>query len=284
MSERSAEIHRRQLDDIAELAGISIENLMLTLAPYPMREWAVVLRELLPEIVFLFGPAAGQLGVQYYNERKAVLIETVAEEELSSIEGAVSFRANASMIPQDLIREGIDKSIDFFVGSVFNKIDAGELTPENPEKEIVEYLADLPNEKIEELTQELKNVAGRDISNFSRKTIAVAANLDPAPLIPVRAVNENGCDYCRLLHHRGRISQPKYYNPKKDQATGHFHPGCRCTVDLAPSGDVIPPEWYMDFQDEYDEAVTDAGTTSRNRLLSQMRKNRKAKEAKASEG
>lgn len=266
MSEMSAEIHRRQLEDIAELAGFTVEELLDQLEPYPLREWAAVLRELIPGVVINFGTAAAVLGVDYYNSRRALIMPKKATKAESA------FQATLDMIPQTLIDEGLNKSLNYFVSQIFQKIEDGVIVNAADAEKAVEYLSDIQPEEIKKITEGLTEVVKTNTLDFSRKTIDAAAELDPAPIKKTRSVNKGGCNWCKLLHARGYIKEPKYKPliPLGD-VTGHFHENCRCTVDIA-YGEVVPPLWYEEWFARYRSAAGKLGTTEKNAVVSELRR------------
>jgi hypothetical protein len=275
MSERSAEIHRRQLDDIADLAGMTTEELLAALQPYPLREWAVVLRELLPGVVLNFGNAASVLAVDYYNQRRSQIVPKAKQKQMP-------FNASLDMIPKNLLDEDTGKTIDWFINSVFKGIDDGTLVNKSDPTKAVEFLDDIQPEEVAKIQTKLDNVIRTNVMNYSRKTIDKIAEIDPAPIKKKRSVNTGGCEWCKLLHARGYIKEPKF-KPliPLDDVTGHFHEGCRCTVDIA-YGEVVPPIWYDKWIEEYKNASGDLGTTEPIPLISEMRR-RNAEAAKKTE-
>lgn len=279
MSERSSEIHRRQLEDVADLSEAAIETLMLTLATYPIAEWARVLRGLLPDLVETFGEAAGILAIQYYNDRREIILAELVEEDKAFNK---VFEATDAMIPRDKIREGVGSSIDYFIGKLFKNINNGTYKNIKDADAPVEYLDDLGEEEIASLTQELKNQTSRDVKNFSRETIEIASNADPAPIEPVRSVNDGGCPWCKFLHVQGKMA-------------GNFHTGCNCDVDLLPARKVTKattfkslvglssardtkkptrkvtePSWYDEYQEAYNAASKSIGSSKPSDVLYEM--------------
>lgn len=261
MSERSSDILRSQLDDIAKLAGIDVENLMTLLEGFPPKEWAEVIRLMVPQIVATYGPMSTDVTTGYYNERRGILVKRDLAEGQRQPK---KFKATEALADNVVIQKQLKDSLEYYIGQTFKNTPQESLEgiPATLDDNGGRTMTELPADVLDlrrNLAGNLMNIVKREIFNHSRRAVIASATRDPARFIAVRSVNSDGCNFCKLQYHAGGKLRRQ-----------SFHEGCRCTVDLAPPGEQPKPEWFDEFDTKLSIAAKKAYREDIN-LISAMR-------------
>jgi hypothetical protein len=114
-----------------------------------------------------------------------------------------------------------------------------------------------------EAETDLGATVGREVTNIFRETMANAASQDSAVVGYQRVASASACAFCATV----ALNQ---YTSFEDDDGYHDHCGCT-TVPIFKGLDAYRPDYYDNFQSEYEEAFASVNSSSAEDILSAMR-------------
>lgn len=262
MSQRSSDLLRSRIEEITALSDIDVKNLMTLLENYPPKEWAEVIRLMVPTIIETYGTISSDITETYYSERREVLIERNKEDGKSKPKPTGKKPRVVKAISS---KNQIVNSLNYFIGEAFANTPDEILQelPENLEANDGKPMDAIP-EKLasvrKSLSENIVNLVNREVFNHSRDTTIRQSQKEGSKLVARRSVNTNGCNFCKLQYVGGK-------NVRKQA----FHEGCHCTIDLVSPNDTEKPGWLDSFDEKYKEAAKQGYGTDASTIISVMR-------------
>lgn len=114
------------------------------------------------------------------------------------------------------------------------------------------------------------NALTRAVASYHHNTMLYNSGLDSAVVKVQRIADRNACAFCRTVafeSNRGGGVRTADYAIK-------FHDHCHCSIETLYEGDTpIRPDYYDQFQADYEEASSQVGTRNTKDLLAQIRSN-----------
>lgn len=225
-------------------------------AGFGQQEMGGFLRTVVPELIDRFGNINATAAVDYYNDRRNLWIREqggspVARQGRQNLRRQADRRATAELRSQVFLAK------------------RAPLNPQELAEGPIGYGMKLFQQRgFSALRLNLGNAMTRAVASYNRDTILYNSALD-SDVVGVQRVAEPGaCGFCRLRavesvnSRRTRGIAPAY--------AVQYHDNCRCSIETLYRGDqLIKPEYYRQFESEYDEAAAEgsAGVISRmNRL------------------
>jgi hypothetical protein len=117
----------------------------------------------------------------------------------------------------------------------------------------------------------MNNALTREVASYHRDTILFNAALDSNVSRVQRVAQASACEFCRLMalgSTNGSVRVSNY--------AVKFHDHCHCTIQPLFEGEApFRPDYYDDFEKDYDQARKEAGSGNSRDILAQMRKQSK---------
>ena len=182
------------------------------------------LREIVNQVILTYGPAAGELGAQWY-------------EYCRSLNIAGAYTAKLADINQT--------SIDYGVNSAIDKMFSGEMTALIATEAIAGIVeSQVQNQSRETIHKNLEDEYNQALASGNKK-LAKKAGF-------ARVTSDSACAFCVMV-----ASQGFHYTSEKT-AGEQYHPHCSCVaVPFADAGEI---KGYSDRLEKYQKIYDDANS------------------------
>lgn len=236
--------HRQAVADLVTLAHRDLVAFWRSVETASATAARDAVREVLPELIELYGTSAAGLGADWYDDLR------------DDAEAPGSYTARLAETPP---ADQVDALARWGVGPLFSA------TPDAAASLAL-----------------LAGGLQRLVVGMDRGTIEASAHADPAGPIYSRHASANACAFCRMLATRGavygseaaatRVVGRSDGRLRGSQSLGRkFHDHCRCTSVPSWPGQEVPRAPYVaDWDTAYTEATTAAGGDT-SAVLAHMR-------------
>lgn len=251
----SALDNQKVLAQVNQLAIAESRQVLSVASGLEQQDMGGFLRATVPSIVDKYGNINGAHAVAYYQETRDAWLanrQTALRAEarkgqrrradrfaLASLQGQV-YKATLPAVDVTAKAEPIiGYAMSLFMDKGFNAMDAG-----------------------------VQNAMTRAVSSFHRDTMLYNSGLDSAVVKVQRIADRNACAFCRT------VAFDKYGDVRTTDYAIKFHDHCHCTIETLYEGDSpVRPDYYDQFQADYEQASQDVGTRNAKDLFAQVRKN-----------
>jgi hypothetical protein len=211
------------------------------------------LRSVAPGLIDRFGQVNATAAARYYTDRKIAWLSSRNSGGLASRQARQNVRRQASNRAAAELRS----QLTLARRPAFNAVELSQ-SPVNHAMSL------LQRGGFGSMRDGFTNSLTRAVASYNRDTILYNSALDNDVVGVQRVAEPGACGFCRLRAigsiSRGR-SIPTF--------AVEYHDNCRCSIEtLYPGDEPIRPDYYKEFEAQYDEAVTsrESGQTVIERL------------------
>lgn len=239
------------LDGVANLAGDTVKRVLPDLTKLGQQEAGGVLRQVAGSTMLSFGNVATQTAVASYDSMT-----------LAALDELLQTADPLSRAGQDIrIARGLKWAQENGYKAVTLK--AAPIVTQEIDAVVGNAMSKLMQERFNDAETALSEGVSRMVANFYRDTMATNSYKDKNATGYQRVASPRACAFCLV------VALNKYTTFEQ---SGGYHDSCRCTtIPIYKNVGSFKPDYYDQFQQEYERGGIDAQSSKATDILAAIR-------------
>lgn len=246
--------NQKVLERVNMLAMANAREVVSTASGLGQQEMGGFLRATVPALVDKWGNVNGTQAVAYYQASRDAWWENRQRALRSDVRKGQNRRADRFALAK------LQGQLYVATQPIANAVEIAE--------PIVGYaMSNFMSKGFESMDSSVQNALTRAVASYHHNTMLYNSGLDSAVVKVQRIADRNACAFCRTL------AFDKYGDVRTSDYAIKFHDNCHCTIETLYEGDrPVRPDYYDQFQEQYEDASAEVGTRNAKELFAQIRR------------